>query len=51
MNVAVTMAIVPVTGISMPMVSAGGSGLLAAGLAFGVLHASSRRAGLLEVQS
>ena len=50
MNVAVTMAIVPVTGISMPMVSAGGSGLLAAGLAFGVLQASSRRVGLPEVQ-
>ncbi len=49
MNIAVTMAIVPVTGISMPMVSAGGSGLLAAGLAFGILHASSRSIGLPEV--
>lgn len=51
MNVAVTMAIVPVTGISMPMVSAGGSGLLAAGLAFGVLHASARDVGLLEART
>ncbi|WP_456409347.1 FtsW/RodA/SpoVE family cell cycle protein [Oceanithermus sp.] len=48
MNIVVTMAIVPVTGISLPMVSAGGSGLLAAGLAFGILHAIARHAGLLE---
>jgi len=48
MNIVVTMAIVPVTGISLPMVSAGGSGLLAAGLAFGILHAAARHAGLLE---
>ncbi|WP_456477241.1 FtsW/RodA/SpoVE family cell cycle protein [Oceanithermus sp.] len=48
MNIVVTMAIVPVTGISLPMVSAGGSGLLAAGLAFGILHATARHAGLLE---
>ncbi|WP_457637006.1 FtsW/RodA/SpoVE family cell cycle protein [Oceanithermus sp.] len=43
MNVAVTTAVVPVTGISLPMVSRGGSGLLAAGLAFGILHAISAR--------
>ncbi len=43
MNIAVTTAVVPVTGISLPMVSSGGSGLLAAGIAFGILHAISAR--------
>lgn len=43
MNIAVVTAVVPVTGISLPMVSRGGSGLLAAGLAFGILQAISRQ--------
>jgi len=42
MNIVVTTAVVPVTGIALPMVSRGGSGLLAAGMAFGILHAISR---------
>ena len=43
MNIVVTTAVVPVTGIALPMVSRGGSGLLAAGMAFGILHAISRK--------
>jgi len=50
MNIAVTTAVVPVTGISLPMVSRGGSGLLAAGLAFGILHAISGRVLSREVR-
>jgi len=49
MNIAVTTAVIPVTGISLPMVSSGGSGLLAAGLAFGILNAISRRVMKREV--
>jgi len=50
MNIVVTTAVVPVTGIALPMVSRGGSGLLAAGLAFGILHAISRKVLSQEVR-
>ncbi|MEM6562241.1 MAG: FtsW/RodA/SpoVE family cell cycle protein [Planctomycetota bacterium] len=40
MNLAVATVSMPTKGISLPMISAGGSGLLLCGLALGILHAT-----------
>lgn len=46
MNIAVATALVPTKGISLPLVSAGGSGTLTYGLALGVLAGIAARAGM-----
>ncbi len=43
-NFGVTLGVLPVTGIPLPMVSYGGSSMVVAGLAFGILHGISRQA-------
>ena len=44
MNITVATGVLPVTGISLPLVSTGGSSLLIAAVALGLLHATSRQA-------
>ncbi len=44
MNIAVVTAVAPTTGISLPFISAGGSGLVAACISVGVLLAVAKRA-------
>jgi cell division protein FtsW len=46
MNIAVATALVPTKGISLPLVSAGGSGTLMYGLALGILAGIAARAGM-----
>lgn len=48
MNIAVVTVITPTTGISLPLISAGGSGIMAYGFSIGLLAAIASRCGTAE---